>query len=115
MHPEQIEAVVERLLENRLGDIQTLENMQAVLRKTNVRMSQEDETAAMAQNARILQSMFLSHTNLARVVGNLAEAAQRLQERIVVLESTIVPLQQAVINLQERVKILEDANTGDQA
>jgi len=115
MHPEQIEAIVERILEQRLGDVQTLENMQTVLRKTNVRMCQEGESQAMAQNARILQSMFLSHTNLARVAGNLAEAAQRLQERIVTLESTILPLQQAVINLQERVKLLENGKPSEQA
>jgi len=109
MHAEQVEAIVERTFEQYLGDAQTLANMQSVLRKTNVRMSaQEPDVAAMAQNAKILQSMFLSHTNLARVVGNLAEAAQRLQERIVTLESTIAPLQEAVINLQMRVKTLED-------
>lgn len=109
MHSEQVEAIVERALEQRLGDIQILENMLTVLRKTNVRMCQEGESTVTAQNARILQSMFLSHTNLARVVGNLAEAAQRLQERIVTLESTIAPMQEAVINLQLRVKVLEDA------
>ncbi len=109
MHPEQVEAVIDRVLEQRLGDAQTLENMQTVLRRTNVRMCPEGESSAMAQNAGILQSMFLSHTNLARVVGNLAEAAQRLQERIVTLESTIAPLQEAVINLQLRVKAMEDA------
>jgi hypothetical protein len=108
MHPEQIEALIDRVLEQRLGDAQTLTNMLMVLRRTNVRMCTEGESTAMAQNAGILQSLFLSHTNLARVAGNLAEAAQRLQERIVTLESTIAPLQEAVINLQLRVKALED-------
>jgi hypothetical protein len=108
MHSEQIEAIVERAIEQRLGDMQTLDNMLTVLRKTNVRMCQEGESPVVAQNARILQSMFLTHTNLARVVGNLAEAAQRLQERIVTLESTIAPMQEAVINLQLRMKAMEE-------
>src|SRR5689334_6017666 len=109
MHPEQIEAIVQHMLEQQLGDQQTLEKMLLILRSTNVRLSADDEAAAMAQNAKILQSMFLSHTNLARVAGNLAEAAQRLQERIVTLESTIAPMQEAILNLQLRVKALEDA------
>src|SRR4051812_35901717 len=103
MHPEQVEAIVESAIEQHLGDMPTLERMLQILRSTNVRLAADDETKAMAQNAQILHSLFLSHTNLARVASNLAEAAQHLQERIVTLESTIAPMQEAIINLQMRV------------
>lgn len=107
MHPEQIEAIVERTLEQYFGDIPTLKNLQAILQKTNLRMAGETESSDMAKNSKLFPQLFLSHTNLAKVVGNLAEAMQRLQERIVTLESTIPPLQEAVINLQIRLQKLE--------
>lgn len=109
MHSEQIEAVVERTLEQYLGDVETLKNLQAILQRTNVRMAEEGESSEMAKNSKLLPQLFISHTNLAKVVGNVAEAMQRLQDRIVTLESTIPALQEAVINLQLRVKELEDA------
>ncbi len=108
MHSEQVEAIVERTLERYLGDVQTLENLQAVLRKTNTHMAGPDQ-AADAQNAKLMQSFFLSLTNLARVVGNIAEAASQLQDRITALETTIPAMQEAVLNLQLRVRAIEDA------
>lgn len=112
MHAERVEAIVERALERHLGDPEMLDNLLAVLRKTNTRMAAPDQ-AADAQNAKLMQSVFLSITNLARVVGNLAEAAQRLQERIATLEGAIVPTQEAVLNLQMRLRQLEDARGGE--
>jgi hypothetical protein len=109
MHPERVEAAVERFVEQHLGDMATLEAMEQILRATNVKLAGDDRAAAAAQNAKVLQSLFLSHTHLARVAGNLAEAAQRLQERIVTLESAIAPLQEAVINLQLRLQAEEEA------
>jgi len=111
MHAERVEAIVERTLERYLGDVQMLENLEAVLRKTNTNMAGPD-MAVTAQNAKLMQQMFLGFTNLARVVGNLAEAAQRLQERIATLEGTIAPLQEAVINAQVRLRQIEEGGTG---
>jgi prefoldin subunit 5 len=107
MHSEQVEAIVEKTIEHYFGKVETLEGLQAILQKTNLKMVPEGESSQMAQDAKLIQSLFVSHTNLARVVGNLAEALQRLQERIVILESTIPPMQEAVINLQVRLKSVE--------
>lgn len=107
MHREQVEAIAQEVLERRFGDSKTLDDLQTILQRTNINMTAPGESDEPARQAKLIHSMVMSHSNLAKALGGLAEAAERLQERIAQLEASNAAMQEAIINLQIRLRHFE--------
>ena len=106
MHREQIEALVQEHIEKTLGDVQTLQDLHQVLKRTNVSTRRPGDTADPL-NAGLFHSLFLSHVRLAQMVSDLVMAHQNLQNRVDELEKAVPASQEAIINLQQRLQALE--------
>ena len=106
MHREQVEAVIQEVIERTFGNTQTLHELHQVLKKTNVNTLRPGDSDALALNAGLFQSLFLSHVRLAQMFGDVVAAHQNLQERVDLLERAVPALQEAVLNLQQRIKAM---------
>ena len=106
MHPEQIEAIAQEVLERTFGSTQTLQELHLVLKRTNASTLPPGDPAHPL-NAGLFQSLFLSHARLAQMVSDLVGVHQGLADRVETLERATSALQEAVINLQLRIRAME--------
>jgi|GEM_PF-4073946 len=109
MHSESIEAHVHTALSEHLGDPDTLKNIRDVLRNSNLRVLREGQSEENTRSANLMESLFISHGNLAKALGDAVAAMQHLQARLEQAESAFPPMQEAILNLQLRVRDLEAA------
>ena len=109
MHKEQVEAIAQNIIERYFGEAGLLENIRETLRNSNVRVIKEGPSVEVAKGANLIQSMLISHSNLAQALGNAMELMQMLQNRIDEMEKAGGTMKQALLDLNARLAALESS------
>lgn len=111
MQKEQVEAIVQDVIERYFGDVRLLEHIREALRTSNLSVLKEGQSMEIPKSANLIQSILISHSNLAQALGDAVNALQSMEARLNELEQRNRTCQEALLDLHQRLSHVETPNT----